>query len=77
MLLNKYGFDNALVIIDRFNKAVWTVSYATNAIAYTAAQLYYKSLYQIFGLSEKIVSDKKPQFRADFTDKISKILGIR
>lgn len=73
---DKYGFDNALVIIDRLTKASWTIPCTKEATARTAAKLYYEGPYRVHGLPQEVISDRGPQFRADFTDELSKILGI-
>ena len=73
---DKYGFDNALVIIDRLTKAPWTIPCTKGATARDAAKLYYEGPYRVHGLPLEVISDQGPQFRADFTDELSKILGI-
>lgn len=74
--LDRYGFDNALVMIDRLTKAPWTIPCKRSATARDAAKMYYEGPYRIFGLPKEVISDRGPQFKADFTDELSKILGI-
>jgi len=38
--------------------------------------MYYEGPYRIYGLPQEVISDRGPQFRADFTDELSRILGI-
>jgi transposase InsO family protein len=73
---DKYGFDNALVMIDRLTKASWTVPCRKSATARDAARMYYEGPYRVYGLPQEIISDQGPQFKADFTDELSRILGI-
>ena len=73
---DRYGFDNALVMIDRLTKAPWTVPCTRTATARDAARMYYEGPYRIYGLPREVISDRGPQFRADFTDELSRILGI-
>jgi len=73
---DKYGFDNALVMIDPLSKTSWTIPCKKTATARDAARMYYEGPYRIHGLPQEVVSDRGPQFRADFTDEISRILGI-
>jgi len=73
---DKYGFDNALVMIDRLSKASWVVPCKRTSTARDAARMYYEGPYRIYGLPKEIISDRGPQFQADFTDELSKILGI-
>ena len=73
---DRYGFDNALVMIDRLTKASWTVPCKKSATARDAARMYYEGPYRVSGLPKEVISDRGPQFRADFTDELSQILGI-
>lgn len=73
---DKYGFDNALVMIDRLTKASWTIPCTKGATARDAAKMYYEGPYRVYGLPMEVISDQGPQFRADFTNELSKILGI-
>ena len=74
---DKYGFNNALVIVDRLSKATWTAACRDTATAKDAARLYYEGLYRLYGLPEEIVSDRGPQFASSFTDELSRILGVK
>jgi len=75
--LDRYGFDNALVMIDRLSKASWVVPCKRTATARDAARMYYEGPYRIYGLPQEVISDRGPQFRADFTDELSRILGVK
>jgi len=39
--------------------------------------MYYDGPFHVFGLPEEVISDRGPQFRADFTDELSRILGVK
>jgi transposase InsO family protein len=73
---DKYGFDNALVMMDRLGKAPWTVPCKKSATARDAAKMYYEGPYRMFGLPKEVITDRGPQFKADFIDELSRILGI-
>jgi transposase InsO family protein len=73
---DRYGFDNALVMIDRLTKASWTVPCTKGATARDAARMYYEGPYRVYRLPKEVISDRGLQFRAEFTDELSRILGI-
>lgn len=74
---DKYGYDNALVCVDRLSKGTWTMPCQRSATAKEAAKLYYEGPFRVYGLPGEVVTDRGPQFVSDFTDELSRILGIR
>jgi Reverse transcriptase (RNA-dependent DNA polymerase)./Integrase core domain. len=72
----KHEYDNALVIVDCFSKRSWTIPCTTKATAVEAAKMFYDGPYRSWGLPLTIGSDRGPQFVADFTDEVAKILNI-
>lgn len=74
---DKKGYDNALIIIDRLSKFVQTIPCYTTVTARDTACLYYERVFSIFGCPESVVSDRGPQFVADFTDELSRIMGTK
>lgn len=74
---SKRGYDNAFVVIDRLSKAVWTTPCKTTATARDAACMYYNGPYRLLGLPKEVVSDRGPQFIADFTNEMSRICGVK
>ncbi len=57
---NKYGCNNALVIVNRLSKSTWTTPCRDSATAKDATLLYYKGLYRVFRLLKEVVTDKGP-----------------
>jgi len=74
---DKYGFDNALVMICRLSKTSWTIPCQKGETARDAAKMYYEGPYRIFGLPQEVITDRGSVFLADFTDELSKILGVK
>jgi hypothetical protein len=74
---DKYGYDNALVMMCPLSKTGWTVPCKKSATARDAAQMWYWGPYRIVGLPEEIITDRGSVFLADFTDELSKILGVK
>ncbi len=58
MLEDKYGYNNALIMVDRLSKSTWTTLCRDSATAKDVALLYYEGLYRVFGLLKEVVTDK-------------------
>jgi hypothetical protein len=71
------GKDNLMVIIDRLTKESCSLPCKKSITGRQAAKLYYRYAFRWVGLPEIVGSDQGPQFKSDFTDELSKILGIR
>jgi hypothetical protein len=75
---DRSGYDNVLVVVDSLSKYCHSIPCLKTITAKETAMLYYeKGPYRTFGLPETITSDRGPQFIADFTNEVSKILGFR
>lgn len=74
---DKQGYDNVLIVVDRLSKFVQTLPCHTTVTARDAACLYYTRIFGIFGCPESVVSDRGPQFVADFTNELSKLMGTK
>ena len=72
---DKRGYDNALVIVDRFSKAAWTIPCTREATAKDAAQMYYNGPFRVHGYPDSVITDRGPQFISDFTDEFSRLTG--
>lgn len=68
--------NNALVMADKLSREAWTIPCTRSATAKDAALLYYYGPFREHGLPLTVGSDRGPQFVADFTNEISRILGI-
>lgn len=73
---DRYGFDNAFVVIDRLSKYMWTTPCKKTATAKDAARMFYDGPWRIFSHPETIVSDRGPQFVADFMNELAMIIGV-
>lgn len=73
---DKHGYNNMYMMVDRLSKSIWTVKCYKTAIAADAVMLYYKGPYRCYSLLRSVVSNRGPQFIADFTNKLAKILQI-
>lgn len=73
---DKNRYDNLMVIVDRLSKATWATPCFVNATARDAAKMYYNGPFRIFQFPDTVVSDRGPQFVSDFTDELSKIMGV-
>jgi hypothetical protein len=74
---DKSGHDAVLVVVDRLSKRSHTLpSYAT-ATARDLAMLFYRFLWRIYGTPISVVSDRGPQFVADFWDELCRILRVK
>ena len=75
MPLDKLGFNNVLVMVDRFSKMVWTCPCKDTTTARDMAFLYYQGPFRVFGPPKEVISDNGPQFISDFIQELSSIWG--
>jgi hypothetical protein len=73
---DRYGYDAILVIVDRLGKRSFSLFTHKICTAANLAELYYIFPWRIFGISETIISDRGPQFVAEFSKKLAKLTGI-
>jgi transposase InsO family protein len=71
------GHDAILVVIDSVSKRAHFVSTVTTLTAAGTANLYLRHIWKHHGLPNRIVSDRGPQFVAEFTRELYRILGIK
>jgi hypothetical protein len=70
--------DSILIVVDRGNtKGVILISMAKTLTQEGAGQLLLDNLYKQFGLPDKMLSDREPQFAAKAFRKLLKLLGIK
>src|SRR5271155_5794256 len=71
------GFDSILVVVDHgLSKGVILVPCTKTLTAEGAAQLLLDNLYKRFGLPDKLISDRGPQFAAHSFRELLKLLNI-
>ena len=70
------GKDTILVVCDRLSKMTYFVATTERTSAERLARLFKDNMQKLHGLPESVVSDKRPQFAAELTKKLNKVLGI-
>jgi len=75
-LLVLKGHDSILVVCDRFSKMSHFVATTEKTTAEGLAKLFRDSVWKLHGLPESVISDRRPQFAAEMTKELNKMLGI-
>jgi len=70
------GKDAILVVCNRLSKMTHFVATTEATSAEGLARLFRDNIWKLHGLPESIVSDRGPQFVAEFTKELNKMLGI-
>ena len=70
------GKDIILVVCDRLSKMTHFVATTERTLAEGLARLFRDNVWKLHGLPESVVSDKRPQFVAELTKELNKMLGI-
>lgn len=73
---SKRGHDNTFNIIDKLTKETWSTACFKSVTSRDVAEMFYNGPFRVHGLPLTVGSDRGPQFVADFTNEMSKILGI-
>ena len=71
------GKDAVLVVCDRLSNMTHFVATIEGTSAEGLARLFRDNMWKLHGLLESIVSDKGPQFAAELTKKLNRMLGIK
>jgi transposase InsO family protein len=71
------GCDSILVVVDRLSKKPISIPTNKTATARVLATLFLTHVYRHHGAPDTIVSDRGPQFIADFWAEFCRILGIK
>ena len=64
------GQDSIMVVVDSVTKRSHFMSTVTTILSIGAAQLYIRHVWKHHGLPKRVVSDRGPQFVAEFTREI-------
>ena len=70
------GKDAILVVCYRLSKMTYFVATTEGTSAEGLAKLFRDNVWKLHGLLESVVSDKRPQFVAELTKELNKMLGI-
>jgi len=71
------GHDSIMVVIDSVTKRAHFVSTVTTISATRAAHLFLNHVWKHHGLPRNVVSDRGPQFIAEFTRELYRLLRIK
>jgi len=71
------GKDTILVVCDRLLKMTHFVATTEGTSAEGLARLYWDNVWKLHRLPESVVSDRGPQFAAELTKELNKMLGIK
>ena len=70
------GKDTILVVCDRLSKMTYFVATIEGTSAEGLARLFRDNVWKLYRLPESIVLDRGPQFAAELTRKLNRMLGI-
>jgi len=71
------GKNAVLVVCDRLSKMMHFVATTEGMSAEGLARLFWNNVWKLHGLPESVVSDRGPQFVAELTKELNRMLGIR
>jgi len=70
------GKDTILVVCDRLSKMTYFVATTEGMTVKILARLFRDNIWRLHRLSESVVLDRSPQFTAELTKELNKMLGI-
>jgi len=70
------GKNGILIVCDRLSKMTYFVATTKEISAEGLARLFQDNVWKLHGLPESVVSDRRPQFAAELTKKLNRMLGI-
>jgi len=68
--------DAILVVCDRLFKMMHFVATTEGMSAKELARLFRDNMWKLYELPESVMSDRRPQFAAEITKELNKMLGI-
>ena len=71
------GKDAVLVVCDRLSKMTYFVATTEGALVEGLARLFQNNVWKLHGLLESVMSDRGPQFAAELTKELNRMLGIQ
>jgi hypothetical protein len=76
-LLESSGHDAMMVVVDSVTKRAHFSSTLTIVTTAGMARLFVQNVWKHHGLTRRVVSDRDPQFVAEFTRELYRLLGIK
>ena len=70
------GYDTIMVVVDSLTKRVHFLPVNTTITAIGSARQFHNHVWKLNRLPTHIVSDHRPQFTAEFTTEVYRLLGI-
>ena len=77
MVATTAGKDATLVVCDRLSKITHFVATIEETSAEGLARLFRDNIWKLHGLLESVVLGKGPQFAAELTKELNRMLGIK
>jgi hypothetical protein len=71
------GHDTVMVVVDSVTKTAHFIPTFITVSAAGTARLFVQHVWKFYGLPRKVVSDRGPQFVAEFTRELYRMLGIK
>ncbi|KIN99403.1 hypothetical protein M404DRAFT_30463 [Pisolithus tinctorius Marx 270] len=71
------GFNNVMVVVDRFSKEVVFAPTVKEVSSLQTAELFRDHVWTQHGLPSSVISDRGPQFASTFTTELCKMLGVK
>ncbi len=71
------GKDAILVVCDQLSKMTHFVATTEGTTAEGLARLFWNNVWKLHGLPESVVLDRGPQFAAELTKELNRMLGIK
>jgi len=71
------GKDVILVVCDRLSKITYFVATIEETSVEGLTRLFRDNVWKLHGLPESVVLDRRPQFVAELTKELNKMLGIK
>ena len=71
------GYDSVMTVVDSVSKRAHFIPTNTTVSAEGSARLFLHHVWKLHGLPTKVVSDRGPQFVAEFTKELYRLLGIK
>ena len=68
--------DAILVVYDRLSKMIYFVATTEETLAEGLARLFRDNIWKLYRLPESVVLDRGPQFTAELTKELNRMLGI-